>query len=149
MKKLIILALLTSAFSACEKEQKTANKLEGKWKITELAWANGKVVDVTSNSHTIEFLSCDKAYTTTCRGIYFIDYADTLRKDINDTFSFELKKDEIAISGVKNSVPANTFVTKFLRQRYQIEQLKDDSFEWKRFRTFADSTDGLVKANKL
>jgi hypothetical protein len=148
MKKIILFFSLLSLLYACSKEQNTADKLAGKWQISSLKWANGNPIDVTNDIHSIEFLSCDKAYTASCTGIYFLDYADTLKKDLNDTFKFELKGDEISISSVKNSAPGNTFVTKILRQRYIFENKSDNNFELKRFRTFADSSNGIINATK-
>jgi len=148
MKNSILFFTLLFLLSACQKEQRTADKLVGKWQISSLKWANGNDVEVTNDKHTLEFLSCDKAYTTSCSGVYFLDYADTLKKDLNDTFKFELKEDEISISSVKGSAPGNTFVTKIWRQRYIFENKNDNSLELKRFRTFADSSNGSIKASK-
>jgi hypothetical protein len=148
MKKIILFFYMSFLLFACSKEQRTADKLVGKWQITNLKWANDSAVDVTNDKHILEFFNCDQAYTASCSGVYFLDYADTLKKDLNDTFKFELKNDEISISSVKSSSPGNTFVTKILRQRYIFENKNDNSFELKRFRTFADSTNGLIKASK-
>ncbi len=142
-------AVLLLLLSACSKEQKTSNELTGKWQISSLTWANGNTVDVTNDKHSLEFFSCNKAYTTSCSGVYFLDYEDTLQKDLNDTFKFEIKNKEISISSVKNSDPSNSFVTKILRQRYIIEKLDDKLLDLKRFKTFADSTDGRILANKF
>ncbi len=148
MKNSLLFFLILFLFIACNKEQRTADKLVGKWQISSLKWANGNTIDVTNDKHTIEFLPCDQAYTASCSGIYSLDYADTLKKDLNDTFKFELRENEISISSVKNSTPGNTFVTKILRQRYIFENKTDNNFELKRFRTFADSSNGIINANK-
>ena len=148
MKKVILIFSITFLLFACQKEQRTADKLVGKWQISTLKWANDSAVDVTNNKHVLEFLDCDQAYTASCSGVYFLDYADTLKKDLNDTFKFELKNDEISISSVKSSSPSNTFVTKILRQRYIFENINENSFELKRFRTFADSSNGIINATK-
>jgi hypothetical protein len=148
MKHSILLFTILCLLSACSKEQRISRNLEGKWQISSLKWANGNPVNVTTDKHTLEFLPCDQAYTASCKGVYFLDYADTLLKDLNDTFLFELKKEEISISSVKNSIPGNTFVTKILRQRYIFESRNNTSFELKRFRTFADSSGGILNATK-
>ena len=148
MKKFFLFFSISFLIFSCSKEQRTADKLVGKWQITSLKWANGNTIDVTNDKHTLEFLSCDQAYTASCSGVYFLDYADTLKKDLNDTFKFELKYEEISISSVNSSLPSNTFVTKILRQRYIFENKNDNSFELKRFRTFADSSNGIINATK-
>jgi len=149
MKKLAIIALLSVGFISCSKEQNAADQLNtGIWKITQLKWANGNEVDVNNNVHKMEFFPCTDAYTATCKGVYTLDYSDTTKTDLRDTFEFDIKADELAITAVKNSVGSNTFVTKILRQRYAIEQLTDSELAFKRFRTFADSTEGYIRAQK-
>jgi hypothetical protein len=149
MKKLAIIALLSVGFISCSKEQNAADQLNtGVWKITQLKWANGNEVEVTNNVHKMEFFPCTDAYTATCKGVYSLDYADTTKTDLRDTFEFDIKADELSITAVKNSVGSNTFVTKILRQRYDIEQLTDSELALKRFRTFADSTEGYIRAQK-
>ena len=149
MKKLAIIVLLSVGLISCSKEQNAADQLNtGIWKITQLKWANGNEVEVTNNVHKMEFFPCTDAYTATCKGVYTLDYADTTKTDLRDTFEFDIKADELAITAVKNSVGSNTFVTKILRQRYAIEQLTDSELALKRFRTFADSTEGYIRAQK-
>jgi hypothetical protein len=149
MKKLAIIALLSVGFISCSKEQNAADQLNsGVWKITQLKWANGKEVEVTNNVHKMEFFPCTDAYTATCKGVYTLDYSDSTKTDLRDTFEFDIKADELAFTAVKNSVGSNTFVTKILRQRYDIEQLTDSELALKRFRTFADSTEGYIRAQK-
>jgi hypothetical protein len=149
MKKLAIIVLLSVGLISCSKEQNAADQLNtGIWKITQLKWANGNEVEVTNNVHKMEFFPCTDAYTATCKGVYTLDYADTTKTDLRDTFEFDIKADELSITAVKNSVGSNTFVTKILRQRYDIEQLTDSELALKRFRTFADSTEGYIRAQK-
>jgi hypothetical protein len=148
MKNTILFFAIFIAFSSCQKEQRTADNLVGKWQISTLKWANDSAVDVTNNKHVLEFLPCEQAYTASCSGVYFLDYADTLRTDLNDTFKFEIRENEISISSVKNSAPGNTFVTKILRQRYIFENKSKSNIELKRFRTFADSSNGILNATK-
>ena len=148
MKNTILFFTILCLLSSCSKEQRISRKLEGKWQISSLKWANGNSGDVINDKHTLEFIPCEQAYTASCSGVYFLDYADTLKKDLTDTFRFELKNEEISISSVKNSIPGNTFVTKILRQRYIFESRNNTSFELKRFRTFADSSGGILNATK-
>ncbi len=149
MKKLAIIALLCVGFISCSKEQNAADQLNaGIWKISLLKWANGKEVETTNDIHKMEFFPCTDAYTATCKGVYTLDYADTARIDLRDTFQFDIKGSELSITAVKSSVASNTFVNKILRQRYEIEQLTDSELALKRFRTFADSTEGYIRAQK-
>lgn len=149
MKKLAIIALLSIGFISCSKEQNAADQLNsGVWKINQLKWANGKEVETTNDIHQMEFFTCSDAYTATCKGVYTLDYADSTKTDLRDTFEFDIKSDELSFTAVKNSVGSNTFVTKILRQRYEIEQLTDSELALKRFRTFADSTEGYIRAQK-
>jgi hypothetical protein len=149
MKKIAFIAFISIGLVSCSKEQNAADRLNaGIWKISLLKWANGKEVETTNDSHKLEFFDCTDAYTATCKGVYTLDYADTTRVDLRDTFQFDIKADELSFTAVKNSVGSNTFVTKILRQRYEIEQLTDSELALKRFRTFADSTEGYIRAQK-
>ncbi|MCB0819043.1 MAG: hypothetical protein KDC13_00355 [Bacteroidetes bacterium] len=150
MKKLSILIFSVSfLLSSCYKENKLAEKLAGTWKIEESQWANGSDVDLSADQHKIEFFDCEMAYTATCRGVYHLDYSDTLKTDLLDTFQFDIKKDELAVTSVKTTLSSNQFVIRFLRQRFSIEDLGDNNLYLKRIRTFKDSTDGFLKATKL
>lgn len=149
MKKLAIITLLSIGFISCSKEQNAADQLNsGVWKINQLKWANGKEVETTNDIHKMEFFPCTDAYTATCKGVYTLDYSDSTKTDLRDTFEFDIKAEELSFTAVKNSVGSNTFVTKILRQRYEIEQLNDSELALKRFRTFADSTEGYIRAQK-
>lgn len=142
---LAVLCLL----SACHKEQKSADLLQGTWNVNELQWANGAMVEKGSDVHKLEFLPCEQAYTATCTGVYHLEYADTLKKDLLDTFRFEIKEDEIAISNVKLTQSSNTFVSRFFKQRFTIETLSKDGLKFKRIYNAADSTAGYIAATKL
>jgi len=149
MKKIAFIAFIGIGLVSCSKEQNAADQLNsGIWKINLLKWANGKEVETTNDIHKMEFFPCTNAYTATCKGVYTLDYADTTRTDLQDTFQFDIKADELSFTAVKSSVGSNTFVTKILRQRYEIEQLTDSELALKRFRTFADSTEGYIRAQK-
>lgn len=148
MKNLLFLVFAIALLSSCYKEQKTADTLQGKWTITRLQWANGQEISLSGDVHQIEFLPCEQAYTATCTGVYSLDYADTLRPDLRDTFRFEVKDDEFSISSIKASVPSNNFTSRFLRQRYSIESLDNSNFTFKRIKTHVDSSAGLFTALK-
>jgi hypothetical protein len=144
---LFVIGLLL--LSSCYKENRLADKLAGTWQINELQWANGSFVDVGADKHKIEFFGCEMAYTSTCEGVYQLDYADTLKKDLLDTFQFDIKDEELAVTSVKTTLSSNQYVVRFLRQRFQIEDLDDNNLYLKRIKTFKDSTDGFLKATKL
>lgn len=148
MKTSLSLIFAIALLSSCYKEQKTADTLQGNWTISRLQWANGQEIPLTGDVHRIEFLPCEQAYTATCTGVYSLDYADTLRPDLRDTFRFEVKDDEFSISAIKASVPSNNFTSRFLRQRYTIESLDKSNLTFKRIKTHVDSTAGLFTATK-
>lgn len=146
---LTILSVCCLAFISCNKEQRAADKLMGTWQINELQWANGKPVEINGDDHRIEFMTCDQAYTATCNGVYFLDYADTSKIDLNDTIQFDIKNDELVVTNVKKTLSSNNFVVQFLRQRFTIEQLEKNNLNLSRIPTFKDSTLGFLKATKL
>lgn len=148
MKGIVTLLCSLLLLSSCYKEQKSADTLKGTWSVNRIQWANGNDIAIDGDSHRIEFLPCEQAYTATCTGVYFLDYADTLRPDLIDTFRFEIKGDEFSVSQIKSSVPSNTIVTRILRQRYRIESLEDAAFTFKRIKTNVDSASGLITASK-
>lgn len=135
-------------FSGCYKEQKLADKLTGTWNITDLQWANGSNVEIEDDIHQIEFFDCEKAYTATCEGVYFVDYFDTSKIDLRDTFRFDIKNEELAVTNVQATTGANLFVVRFLRQRFSINQLDENILQLNRIETFRDSTQGFLKATK-
>jgi hypothetical protein len=149
--KTSILLLVSGLFilSSCYKENRLAEKLPGTWEISELQWANGSFVDLSADRHKIEFFGCDMAYTATCKGVYHLDYEDSLKTDLLDTFRYDIKNEELAVTNVKTTLSSNQFVIRFLRQRFQIEDLEGDNLYLKRIKTFKDSTEGFLKATKL
>jgi len=150
MKLQILLTLLSVccfAFLSCNKEQRAADKLIGTWQINELQWANGKPVEINDDVHRIEFMTCDQAYTATCNGVYFLDYANS-PNDLKDTIKFDIKNDEFVVTNVKKTLSSNNFVV-HMRQRFTIEQLEKNNLILTRIPTFKDSTLGFLKATKL
>jgi hypothetical protein len=144
-----VIGLLVICFSACHKEQKSADKLIGTWQINELQWANGQAVQINDDIHKIEFFSCDQAYTATCGGVYFLDYSDSTQVDLKDTIQFDIKNDELAVTNVKKTLSSNNFVVRFMRQRFTLDQLDKSELTLTRIPTFKDSTLGYLKATKL
>lgn len=151
MKLYILLTILSACLlvTSCNKEQKAADKLLGTWSISELQWANGKSVAIDNDVHKIEFMSCDQAYTATCKGVYFLDYADSAKTDLKDTIQFDIKNDELVVTSVQKTLSSNNFVVQFLRQRFTIEELEKNNLNLSRIPTFKDSTLGFLKATKL
>lgn len=147
-KYLSIYILSILLLTSCYKEQKLADKLEGAWNITELEWANGASVEIGNDIHQIEFFNCEQAYTATCQGVYHLDYADSGKIDLRDTFRFDIKNEELAVTNVKVTTGTNQFVVRFLRQRFNINQLDENMLQLNRVETFRDSTQGFLKATK-
>ena len=137
-----------SCEAACNKEQKLADKLAGTWKITDLECANGASVEIGADLHQIEFFNCEQAYTATCKGVYHLDYADSSKTDLRDTFRFDIKNEELAVTNVKATTGTNLFVVRFLRQRFNINQLDENMLQLDRVETFRDSTQGFLRATK-
>lgn len=135
----LFVALLASA---CSKEQASSDKLKGKWQVTEIRFNDDSVFnDFSKISHEIEFFGGEKAYTTTFLGAYTINYSDENIKDIIDTFRYDIKNDQLAITYVKNST-----VSKIIRYRYKIETLKESELYINR--TPFDTITAYIKAIK-
>lgn len=106
---------------SCRKEQKISNEIKGKWTISEIRFNQDSIYNVfDKEKHEIEFFGGTRAYTSTFQGVYFIDYFDATKKDIQDTFRYDIKDDELSVTFVKN-----TTVTKLLRYRYKVDLYKD------------------------
>jgi hypothetical protein len=149
MTKYISISILSILlFTGCYKEQKLADKLAGTWNITDLEWANGASVEIGADLHQIEFFNCEQAYTATCKGVYHLDYADSSKTDLRDTFRFDIKNEELAVTNVKATTGTNLFVVRFLRQRFNINQLDENMLQLDRVETFRDSTQGFLRATK-
>lgn len=139
--KILILLLLSTLFLfQCKKEDRVLKKLVGKWNFTEFNRAGGTVKsDFSSDPASFEFMSYKKAYTSTMKAIYRIDYSDPLKTDMIDTFRFELKGNEFNISFVQK-----TSNSSFLKKRFKIEEYKNNKLKLVR----VDSTDLYIKATK-
>lgn len=139
-KILILLSLSTLFLFQCKKEDKVLKKLVGKWNFIEFNRAGGRVKsDFSSDPASFEFISYKRAYTSTMRAIYRINYSDPLKTDMIDTFRFELKGNEFNISFVQK-----TSNSSFLKKRFKIEEYKNNKLKLVR----VDSTDLYIKATK-
>jgi len=124
MKKsigIIFLFFSIICLSSCEKKiiEDKLQTIQGKWKLLEFqnidtfsiptiprpVFIPGKdtIYDLNIiffpkiDLHTIEFFENNNPYTAAQKGVYKIDYADELTKDIIDTFSFTINKKELVI----------------------------------------------------
>lgn len=141
MKKYILLFIVLSVFTnSCKKEDQILKKMVGTWTVNELTRAGGfKKSDFSDDKATFEFIKYNKAYTATMKAVYKIDYTDPLKLDMVDTFKYQLKGNELDIIAIQKSVNI-----KFLRNRFTIENYKDNKLTLKRI----DSTDLYIKATK-
>lgn len=140
-KIILSFVLVLIIFQNCKKkEDRILKKLVGTWTITEYNRAGGRIKsDFSSDPATIEFFSHKRAYTSTMKAIYRIDYADPAKTDMVDTFKFELKNNELNISYVQKGTN-----TGFLKKRFKLEEYKNDKLTLVRI----DSTDLYIKATK-
>jgi hypothetical protein len=143
MKKtylIVLVVILSFVLGGCKKEDRILKKLVGTWNITEYKRAGGFVrSDFSSDPITIEFLPHKRAYTSTLKAIYRIDYTDPLKTDMIDTFKFELKKSEFNVSFVQKGTNSG-----FLKKRFKLEEYKNNKLKLSRI----DSTDLYIKATK-
>jgi hypothetical protein len=120
-KKILLIAPLILLLFSCGKEQAISDKIKGKWTISEIRFNQDSIYRAfDKEKHEIEFLGGEKAYTSTFTGIYFLDYLDASKKDIQDTFRYDIKENQLSITLVKNAT-----VSKLLRFRYKVESYKD------------------------
>lgn len=121
-KYLAVILPIMLLILACGKEQKISDKIKGKWTISEIRFNQDSVYNVfDKEKHEIEFLGGRRAYTSTFKGIYFIDYLDASKKDIQDTFRYDIKNNQLSVTFVNN-----TTVFKLFRFRYKVESYKDN-----------------------
>lgn len=148
MKKIIgiisILFLIT--LLNCKKENRISKNLEGKWIFTEYSIKNSVKNDFSAEIRSFEFFKNKKAYTKTMKGIYRIDFFDNSKVSMIDTFEYELKRDEIDISKVKNKKVNGVLYNNvaLLKRRFSIKEYKKDKLKLVRI----DSTDLYIKATK-
>jgi hypothetical protein len=152
MKKYINLYLYLYFFailflSACsKKEQDFSDKLKGKWKVSEIRVNSDSVyTDLSKGIHEIEFFGGKRAYTASFLGVYSINYFDENLKDVSDTFRYDIKNDQLAITSVKMVASSNPTI-KLIRYRYKIETLNGSELYLNR--TPFDTTNAYLKAIK-
>ena len=139
--KLIAPLFLLVVFINCKKENKINKSLEGTWNLTEYTRSGGyKKTDFSQEKMSFEFTKYKNAYTQTMKGVLVVDFVDSAKLDLRDTFSYELKNEEFVISKIK----AGSKYTTLLKNRFTIEEYKDKTFKIIRI----DSTDLYIKSSK-
>jgi hypothetical protein len=143
---IIITLLLLCVLYACKKENKINKNMVGTWEISEIKNKNTTLNDFSAGKRTLQFFKYKKAYTKTMEGIYRVDYTDSNKAPIIDTFEYQLKDDEFDVTKIlnkkTNGVYNNTFV--FLKRRFKIEGYKTSNIKLARI----DSTDLYIKITK-
>jgi hypothetical protein len=119
-----------------------SDELKGKWNISEIRFNSDSLFnDFAKGKHSIEFFGGEKAYTATMLGVYSIDYTDANVKDLADTFRYDIKGDQLAITNTKTITVRN-----LIRYRYKIETLNGTDLYLNR--TPFDTTTAYLKAIK-
>ena len=141
--KRIILILITISTFACRKEVQVSESLNGTWKVNTIQYNTDSLYkNFDKETHTINFPEKNKlAYTASMKGIYKIDFIDTLKKDISDTFTFELKAKELNISATQTATVRN-----LIRKRWILESYKDNDLFLNR--STIDTLEGQIKATR-
>jgi len=129
--------------SACsKKEQELSDSLKGIWNISEIRFNDDSLFnDFSKSRHSIEFFGGKRAYTSTFTGVYRIDYTDAIVKDIADTFRYDIKGNQLAITTTKTNTVRN-----LIRYRYVIETLNGSELYLNK--TPLDTTASYIKAIK-
>ena len=139
--KYISLLSLLVVFTNCKKENKINKELEGVWSLTEYNRANGVTkTDFSQEKMSLEFSKYKNAYTRTMQGVLVTDYTDQALTDTRDTFSYDLKNEELVITKIK----AGSKFTTLMKNRFKIEEYKNNSLKLARI----DSTSLYIKATK-
>lgn len=142
-KVVYILFTFAIIITSCnKKEQELSDNLKGKWNISEIRFNSDSLYnDFSKGKHSIEFFGGERAYTATLLGVYNIDYTDANLKDLADTFRYDIKGDQLAITNTKT-----TTVRNLIRFRYKIETLSGSELFLNK--TPFDTTTAYIKANK-
>jgi hypothetical protein len=128
--------------SCSKKEQELSDQIKGKWTISEIRFNSDSLFnDFSKSKHTIEFFGGKRAYTSTFLGVYNIDYLDENIKDIVDTFIYDIKSDQLAIT-----TTTTTTVRNLIRYRYKIETINGSELFLNK--TPLDTTTAYLKAIK-
>jgi hypothetical protein len=143
LSSIITAAILISVMSSCkQQEQELSDGLKGKWNVSEIRFNSDSLFnDFSNGKHTIEFFGGERAYTATMIGVYTIDYTDANLKDLTDTFRYDIKGDQIAVTYTKS-----TTVRNLIRYRYKIETLSSTDLYFNK--TPLDTTNAYLKAFK-
>lgn len=148
MKTIIFLIsfLLIVIFSSCKKENMINKKMEGTWTLSEMKLKSGTVSDFSSEKRTLQFFKYKNAYTRTMKGVYRVDYLNSSKLPIIDTFEYQLKANELDITKIKNSYVNGSFSNSyvFLRRRFSLDEYKKNTLMLVR----KDTTDLYIKATK-
>lgn len=148
MKTIIFLIsfLLIVIFSSCKKENMINKKMEGTWTLSEIKLKTRTVSDFSSEKRTLQFFKYKNAYTRTMKGIYRVDYLNSSKLPIIDTFEYQLKANELDITKVKNSYVNGSFSNSyvFLKRRFSLDEYKKNTLMLVR----KDTTDLYIKATK-
>lgn len=137
---------LVIIFSSCKKENMINKQMEGTWTFSEIKLKSGTVSDFSSEKRTLQFFKYKNAYTRTMKGIYRVDYLNSSKLPIIDTFEYQLKANELDITKIKNSYVNGAFSNSyvFLRRRFSLEEYKKNTLRLVR----KDTTDLYIKATK-
>jgi hypothetical protein len=134
---------LLAGISSCSKEDAVMDKLKGNWQITEIKFNGDSTFnDFSGGNHYIEFWDTERAYTATGKGVYRIDYTNPDLKDFADTFRFDIKADQLAITYTQTATARN-----LIRYRYNIESYEGNELFLNR--NFIDTVLAHLKANRL
>lgn len=121
-------------------------KMVGKWTVKEYTIKSGTVSDFSNETRTFEFFKYKNAYTRTMKGIYRVDYINSTKLPIIDTFEYQLKNNLIEITKVQNKKVNGSYpnTTGFLKRRFNIDGYKTNDMTFTR----NDSTDLNIKVTK-
>jgi len=134
---------LLAGISSCSKEDAVMDKLKGNWQISEIKFSDDSTFnDFSGGNHYIEFWDTERAYTATGKGVYRIDYPNPDIKDFADTFKFDIKADQLAITFTQTNTAKN-----LIRYRYEIESFEGSELFLNR--SNLDTVSAHLKANRL
>jgi hypothetical protein len=117
--------------SSCHKEDRLVQNLEGRWRWTGIEDAPAMHISVNdSTQHFFHFLPCRKAYTASCRCVYTIEKNWLVPAAPSDTFIYDIKDHEMAITQflTTNTAP-NSNTNGILKDRRFTIILKNNTLE--------------------
>lgn len=101
LKATVICCLFATVLllSSCYKEDRLVRNLEGRWQWTKIEDAPAMHISVNdSTQHFFQFLPCKRAYTASCRCVYTIEKNWLVPSAPSDTFIYDIKGNEMAIT---------------------------------------------------